>query len=208
MKGQEFAYRKWHSLLGVIPVGIFLTQHLVVNHFATAGAEAFNKASGFMEHLPFRILLETFVIFLPLLYHAVYGIYIAFTAKHNVNAYGYFRNWMFSIQRFTGVFLVVFIAWHVWQTRIAAALGQEVDYEMMENILSNPGMFIFYTIGVLSAVFHLANGLWSFFISWGITVSPRSQRISTYVTLAIFFALSIVGIRALFAFVDPQLANM
>jgi succinate dehydrogenase / fumarate reductase cytochrome b subunit len=179
-----------------------------VNHFATAGAEAFNRAAGFMEQLPFRIFLETFVIFLPLLYHAVYGIYIAFTAKHNVNAYGYFRNWMFSIQRFTGVFLVVFIAWHVWQTRIAAALGQEVDYEMMENILSNPGMFIFYTIGVLSAVFHLANGLWSFFISWGITVSPRSQRISTYVTLAIFFALSIVGIRALFAFVDPQLANM
>ncbi|PNB76108.1 succinate dehydrogenase, partial [Pseudomonas sp. FW305-BF6] len=32
--------------------------------------------------------------------------------------------------------------------------------------------------------------------------------ISTYVTLGIFVALSIVGLRAIFAFIDPQLANM
>ncbi|MCP8967373.1 succinate dehydrogenase cytochrome b558 subunit [Ectobacillus ponti] len=208
MKGREYALRKWHSLLGVIPVGIFLTQHLVVNHFATGGAAAFNKAAHFMELLPFRYFLEIFIIFLPLLYHAVYGIYIAFTAKNNVGSYTFFRNWMFTLQRFTGVFLVIFIAWHVQETRIQAALGQEVNYQMMQDILSNPAMFVFYMVGVLSAVFHFANGLWSFFISWGITVSPRSQRVSTYVTMAIFFALSIVGVRALFAFIDPQLANM
>ncbi|GAA3320916.1 hypothetical protein GCM10020331_033880 [Ectobacillus funiculus] len=70
-----------------------------------------------------------------MLYHAVYGIYIAFTAKHNVNAYSYFRNWMFFDSAFYGrIPRCFFIAWHVWQTRIAAALGQEVDYEMMENI--------------------------------------------------------------------------
>ncbi|MFX3623996.1 MAG: succinate dehydrogenase cytochrome b558 subunit [Ectobacillus sp.] len=208
MKGREFTYRKWHSLLGVIPVGIFLTQHLVVNHFATGGAESFNKAAHFMESLPFRIFLETFIIFLPLLYHAVYGLYIAFTAKNNVTSYGYFRNWMFMIQRLTGVLTLIFVAWHVWETRIQAAMGQEVNFEMMQNILDNPAMFAFYVVGVVSAIFHFANGLWSFLISWGITVSPRSQQIATYVTMGIFFALSVVGIRALLAFVDPQLANM
>lgn len=49
MKGREYTFRKWHSLMGVIPVGVFLTQHLIVNNFATRGAEAFNKAAGFME---------------------------------------------------------------------------------------------------------------------------------------------------------------
>jgi succinate dehydrogenase / fumarate reductase cytochrome b subunit len=78
----------------------------------------------------------------------------------------------------------------------------------MQNILDNPFMFAFYVVGVVSAIFHFANGLWSFFISWGITVSPRSQRISTYVTMILFLALSFVGIRSLLAFVDPQLANM
>ncbi|WP_456273824.1 succinate dehydrogenase cytochrome b558 subunit [Bacillus sp. AK031] len=198
---REFNYRRLHSLLGVIPVGIFLIQHLVVNHFATRGEEAFNSAAHFMESLPFRIVLETFIIFLPLLFHAIYGLYIAFTAKNNVSKYGYFRNWMFLLQRISGVITLIFITWHVWETRVAAAFGSEVNFQMMENILSNPFMMGFYIIGVISTIFHFANGLWSFLVSWGITVSPRSQVIATYVTIGIFVALSIVGIRALYAFV-------
>ncbi|MCP3741272.1 succinate dehydrogenase cytochrome b558 subunit [Rossellomorea sp. BNER] len=198
---REFNYRRLHSLLGVIPVGIFLIQHLVVNHFATRGAEAFNNAAHFMESLPFRIVLETFVIFLPLLFHALYGLYIAFTAKNNASKFGYFRNWMFLLQRISGVITLIFITWHVWETRVAAAFGAEVNYQMMENILSNPLMLGFYIVGVISTIFHFANGLWSFLVSWGFTVSPRSQVIATYVTLGIFVALSIVGLRAIFAFV-------
>ncbi|WP_226667127.1 succinate dehydrogenase cytochrome b558 subunit [Metabacillus litoralis] len=198
---REFMNRRLHSLLGVIPVGIFLIQHLVVNHFATRGPEAFNEAAHFMEMLPFRYVLEIVIIFLPLLYHAIYGVYIAFTAKNNVSNYSYLRNWLFMLQRVSGVVTFIFIAWHVWETRIAAALGSEVNYDMMASILSSPFMLAFYLIGVISTIFHFANGLWSFAVSWGITVTPRSQVISTYVTLAIFVALSYVGIRAIFAFV-------
>jgi len=198
---KEFANRRLHSLLGVFPIGIFLIQHLTVNHFATEGPEAFNNAAHFMENLPFRYFLEVFIIFLPLLYHAIYGIYIAFTAKNNVSNYGYFRNWMFLLQRITGIITLIFVAWHVWETRIAAAFGAEVNYDMMAQILSSPTMLVFYIVGVLSAIFHFANGLWSFAVSWGLTVSPRSQLITTYVTLGIFVALSIVGLRAIFAFV-------
>lgn len=199
---KEFVNRKLHSLLGVIPVGLFLVQHLVVNNFATKGEEAFNNAAHFMESLPFRYALEIFVIFLPLLYHAIYGVYIAFTAKSNTKRYGFFRNWMFTLQRFTGIATFIFVIWHVWETRMQAALGNaEVNFNMMENILSNPWMLTFYIVGVVSAIFHFANGLWTFCISWGITVSPKSQRINTYVTMGIFVALSFVGIRALLAFV-------
>lgn len=154
-----------------------------------------------MESLPFRYALEIFIIFLPLLYHAIYGVYIAFTAKNNVGRFGFFRNWMFVLQRVTGILTFVFVIWHVWETRVQAAMGAEVNYDMMANILSNPAMLTFYIVGVVSAIFHFANGLWSFAISWGITVTPRSQRISTYVTMIIFVALSAVGISALFAFV-------
>ncbi len=198
---REFNYRRLHSLLGVIPVGLFLIQHLVVNHFATGGEESFNKAAHFMESLPFRYLLETFVIFLPLLFHAVYGLYIAFTAKNNTSNYGYFRNWMFLLQRISGVITLIFITWHVWETRVAAAFGTEVNFQMMENILASPFMLVFYIVGVISTIFHFANGLWSFLVSWGITVTPRSQLIATYVTIGIFVALSVVGLRSIFAFV-------
>jgi succinate dehydrogenase / fumarate reductase, cytochrome b subunit len=199
---REFFNRRLHSLLGVIPVGLFLMQHMVVNQFATGGEEAFNKAAAFMEHLPFRYLLETFVIFLPLLFHAIYGLYIAFTAKNNASRYGFFRNWMFLLQRVSGVITLIFITWHVWETRVAAAFGSEVNFQMMENILSNPFMFWFYVVGVISTTFHFANGLWSFMVSWGITVTPRSQVISTYVTIVIFIATSFVFVKTLFAFVS------
>jgi succinate dehydrogenase / fumarate reductase cytochrome b subunit len=202
---REFNLRRLHSLLGVIPVGLFLTQHLVVNHFATGGEESFNKAAAFMEHLPFRNLLEIFIIFLPLYFHAIYGLYIAFTAKNNVNKYGYVRNWLFTLQRVSGVITLIFVTWHIYETRIQAAFGAAVNYNMMEDILSNPVILILYIIGVVSTTFHFANGLWSFMVTWGITVSQKSQRISTYVTMIVFVLLSIVGVRALLAFVYPDL---
>ncbi|MDW4527589.1 succinate dehydrogenase cytochrome b558 subunit [Rossellomorea marisflavi] len=198
---REFNFRRLHSLLGVIPVGLFLTQHLVVNHFATGGEESFNQAAHFMESLPFRYFLEIFIIFLPLYFHAIYGIYIAFTSKNNASRFGFFRNWMFLLQRVSGVITFIFVTWHIWQTRVAAFFGATVNFQMMEEIFSNPFMVAFYVLGVLSTIFHFANGLWSFCVSWGITVTPRSQRIATYVTIGIFLALSIVGMRAIFAFI-------
>jgi succinate dehydrogenase / fumarate reductase cytochrome b subunit len=198
---REFFYRRLHSLLGVIPVGLFLMVHLTVNHFATGGEASFNKGADFMESLPFKLFLETFIIFLPLLYHAIYGLYIAFTSNNNVGKYGYFRNWMFLLQRVTGVITFIFLAWHVWQTRIQVALGVKPDFQMMTDILSSPFMFWFYLIGTVSAIYHFANGLSTFLISWGVTLSPRSQVITTYVTMILFIALSIVGIQALVAFV-------
>lgn len=203
MDNREFLLRRLHSLLGIIPIGIFLTQHLIVNHFATQGVEAFNNASHFLANLPFVIFLEIFVIYLPIMYHAFYGVYIAFTSKNNPGHYSYLRNLLFVAQRYTGVFLVVFIAWHVFETRFQVAIGNaaEADFNMMANILDNPWMFAFYVVGVLTAVFHLANGLWSFLVTWGITQSEKAQRYTTYFTLLVFVVLSTIGIRALLAFV-------
>ncbi|RKD75704.1 succinate dehydrogenase subunit C [Sinobaca qinghaiensis] len=200
-ENREFFNRRLHSLLGVIPIGLFLIQHFVVNHFATRGAEAFNQAAHFMEQLPFRYFLEIFIIFLPILFHAIYGLFIVFQGKANTKRFGYYRNWMFLLQRITGVFLLIFITWHVWETRIAAMFGETVNYDMMASILSNPFMLVFYILGVVAATFHFSNGLWSFMVTWGITVTPRSQQISTYATIGLFVVLTIVGLRAIFAFV-------
>lgn len=80
-KNREFGNRRLHSLLGVIPIGLFLIFHLSVNFMATKGEETFNGAVHLIEYTPVKILVEWVVIYLPLIFHAVYGIYIAFTAK-------------------------------------------------------------------------------------------------------------------------------
>ncbi|RLL47933.1 succinate dehydrogenase [Oceanobacillus piezotolerans] len=198
---REFFYRRLHSFLGVVPIGIFLTQHLIVNHFAVYGEESFNKAAGFMAGLPFVLLLEIFIIYLPILYHAILGVYIAFTANYNTKRYGFFRNWMFALQRITGLITLVFIAWHVWETRVQIGLGNaDLDYSLMEGILTNPFMFWFYIVGVIAAVFHFANGLWSVLVSFGITQTPKSQKIATYACILVFFVISYLGVRTLIQF--------
>ena len=197
----EFLMRRIHSLLGVIPIGAFLFVHLMVNHQATKGEAAFNQASAFMESLPFLLTMEIVVIYIPILYHALYGIHIAFTAKNNVGHYSYFRNWMFLLQRLTGILTFIFIMIHVWQTRIQKALGHEVNFDLVHQIVNNPGWLIFYIICTISVAFHFANGLWSFLVTWGILQSQKSQQIFTWITMIIFVVVSYVGVSAILAFV-------
>ncbi|TKI56569.1 succinate dehydrogenase [Brevibacillus antibioticus] len=200
-KGHSFLSHKLHSLLGLLPIGLFLLFHLTANYQATRGAEAFNQTVGLIENVPFVLVLEFAFIYLPILFHAVYGLYIAFQAKQNVGNFGYFRNQMFLWQRVTGVITLIFIVWHVWETRIQKAMGAHVDFDMMANILSSPAMIVFYTIGIISTTFHFSNGLWSFLVHWGITVGPRSQRIATFLTLGVFVIVTFIGLRAMSAFI-------
>lgn len=203
-KDRSFFNRRLHSLLGVVPVGLFLIVHLTANFQATGGPEAFKKAVNFIDSLPFVLYLEIFLIWLPILFHAVYGVYIAFQSKHNPKRFSYMHNIMFTLQRFTGLFTFIFIAWHVWETRVQRAFGAEVNFDMMANILDTPWMLVFYIVGLLSAVFHFCNGLWTFLITWGITIGPRAQRISYVVCMALFVVISTIGISALLAFANPD----
>ena len=197
----EFYLRRLHSLLGIIPIGAFLIVYLMINHQATQGAEAFNKAAGFMESLPFLLVTELILIYIPILYHGLYGIHIAFTAKENIGHYSLFRNWMFALQRLTGIIAFVFIFVHLWQTRLQKLFfGKEISYDMMHQTLQNPIWVIVYIICVIAVIFHFSNGIWSFLVTWGFLQSKKSQRIFTWVSLIIFLILSYIGVTAILAF--------
>ncbi len=195
---------KLHSLTGIVPIGIFLVQHLTLNSFALAGPEKFNAVIDFFNKtMPRHILhvLEWGFIFLPLLFHALYGLVITAHGQVNVGQYGYWRNWMYLLQRVTGVLLVVFIATHVWGTTISHRLfGTNIYYDGMKEYFNNGWLVAFYLLGITSATFHLANGIWNFAIRWGITVSERSQQVSAKVCAVIFVLLTALGWTALFAF--------
>ena len=198
----EFYLRRIHSLLGIIPIGAFLVVHLLINHQATQGAAAFNKASNFMESLPFLLVIEFLLIYIPILYHGLYGIHIAFTAKENIGHYSLFRNWMFALQRLTGIITFVFVFVHLWQTNLQKHFfGKAVDYELMHKTLENPVWVVIYIICVLSVIFHFSNGLWSFCVTWGFLQSKKSQRIFTWISLIVFLILYYIGVTAIFAFV-------
>ena len=66
-----------------------------------------------LHSLPFLWVLEIFLIALPLTYHAIFGIYLAYQAGPSLKEYPTMRNWFFYLQRISGVVIFVFVLYHV-----------------------------------------------------------------------------------------------
>ena len=194
--------RKLHSFAGVFPLGIFLCFHMLVNYSANWGSAPYDTMGSFMAHTPYKIVLETFIIFLPLLFHAIYGVYLAFTSSVTVGQYTYFRNWRYVFQRVTGIIAFLFVAWHIYGTKLQVELtGADPSFAMVAGIVDNPIGLAVFALGLLCCVYHFVNGLWTFLITWGITLTPKSQQISEYILIALFFVFAAFSMKALFAFV-------
>jgi len=204
MKGNSYLARKIHSLLGVIPLGFFIVEHGVTNYSAyEGGPQGFKDGVDLLNSLPLVFYLELFGIWLPLLFHGVYGLYVAYQSNLNTGRFQYGRNWAFMMQRVTGVITFIFVVWHLYQTRYQVLVGNVTHDQLggvMNEIANNPLFFVLYVVGVLSAVFHFSNGMWAFLVSWGITIGPRAQRISSYIWMGVFVILSALFLLSLTAF--------
>lgn len=211
MGKNSYLFRKIHSLLGIVPVGMFLIMHLISNYASTKGHGAFVEKVLWINSLPLIFFLELFVIWLPLTYHAVYGLYVAYTARNNVTSYGYFRNQMFLWQRITGVITFLFVVWHVFETRVQVAIGN-VDHGglgvTMNEILSNPVYLTIYVIAVVAVSFHFSNGIWGFLVSWGITIGPRAQKVSTIICMLVFVVMSAMFILSIVSFTGAEFEQL
>jgi len=176
--------------------------HLFINSFALRGEAAYNRAVGFVNNIPGLVYLEILLIGVPIAFHALYGLWVTYVTKTSIFQYYYFRNWMFYLQRFTAVITLIFVVWHVWVLRIVRIFtGDEMTFLTVQAWLANPLYLTFYIIGLLAAVYHFSNGLWSFLVTWGITIGPESQRFTLYVCTIIFILLGIAGINSVYAFI-------
>ena len=76
---RTFILRKLHQLSGIVPLGAFLLEHFYTNSKAvnpSTGPADFNHAVADLQGIPYILLVEIFGIFIPLLYHAFYGMII------------------------------------------------------------------------------------------------------------------------------------
>ena|SRR3990167_1810581 len=197
-----FLLRRLHSVSGIVPVGAFLLIHLYKNSHALLGEEAYNKMVEGIHSLPLLLSMEILGIWLPILYHGIYGIVLVFGAKSNVTKYPqYFNNWMYTLQRWSGMVAFAFIIWHFWGTWMQSYLyGAKVEFSMMSDIANSPWQLTLYIIGIGAAVYHLANGVWTFGITWGVLVGPRSQRVVHVISLLAGLVLFLISVKVLFAF--------
>jgi succinate dehydrogenase / fumarate reductase cytochrome b subunit len=215
---ESYCWHKLHSLTGIFPVGYYLVQHLVLNTFSLGGPAYFDGVIHFFEGMPkhFLYALKIGAIWLPLLFHAVYGLFITARACPNVSepAYKYRENWMYTLQRVTGMAAFLFLVYHVGTTSAAAAIAGTttgIQYAAWQVKLAAPVLGVpylllgVYALGVLACTYHFSYGVWSFCIRWGITISERSQMRMVKFSHGAFVVLTVMGWAALAGFLihDP-----
>ena len=209
---RTFILRKLHQLTGIMPLGFFLLEHFYTNSKALSGAADFNNAVRDLQSIPYILFVEIGGIFIPLIYHAVYGLVITVEARPNNLHYPYARNWFYTIQRVTGIILFFFITFHVLNFRfgliphlnnVSVAHSPDQAFDIVSREFRMVPIFIVYVIGITATVWHLANGIWLFMVDWGITIGERAQRLTGYACIAIGVVLLAVGINAAVAFIRP-----
>lgn len=195
--GNLYWIRRLHSLSGLLPFGVFLFFHFWENSYALAGPAVYNRVVLGLEAWPYLPAIEILFLGIPILFHLALGLTILLRARWNPGRYRYGRNWMFFLQRFTGLAVLIFLLYHVPTLRLVPG---SVSFARVAAELRSPVVLGLYLLGVLAAAYHLGGGLWNFLIHWGITVGPRAQRWSLGLSGFIFLFLIVVGFRIIAAF--------
>lgn len=203
-QGHSFLLRRLHSLSGIIPVGAFLFEHILIsNATATGGPAAYARQVRFLGGLPFVTLLELFGIWLPILFHSLYGFYIWWRGESNVTDYPWTGNWMYSAQRWTGIIAFAYILWHTWTMRFSGIdlhLFPGAAFGKVQAEVFHTGLFLFYVAGLIAASWHFAYGIWLFCAKWGIITGQKAQKRLLVLCLAFFFVMTGAGLASLTAF--------
>ncbi len=84
------------------------------------------------------------------------------------------------------------------QIRAVAPDFGTAELLVVREAFKSPLIMALYTIFVLAACFHGFNGVWTFMISWGITISERSQKSFSIVTNGVMVAVAFLGLTAIY----------
>ena len=203
-QGTSFVLRRLHSLTGIIPVGAFLLEHILIsNATAIGGPSAYARQVSLLASLPLVFFLELFGIWLPIAYHGLYGFYIWYRGDSNTAAYPWSGNWMYTLQRWTGGIAFFYIVWHTYTMRFTGVDLHDVasqSFFKVQNEVHSMPLFIFYVIGLTAASWHFAYGIWLFAAKWGIVIGDAAQRRLLRLCLIFFFVMSVVGLVSLYTF--------
>ncbi|HTX76424.1 MAG TPA: hypothetical protein VMD29_09485 [Terracidiphilus sp.] len=209
-EGHSFLWHKLHSLLGIIPIGAFLLEHLLSNFEALKGPAAYAAQVKFLNGLPLVRVLEWVFIFLPIAYHGIYGIFIWLRGRSNIVYYPWAGNWLYTAQRWTGIIAFLYIGYHVATQRFLGAdlpHNPGMSFHKVQAELSNPVILAVYIIAMIAICWHFAYGVWLFAAKWGITPGVKSRRRFGWVCLAGGILLCAMGLWSIWAFVGPRYAN-
>jgi len=158
--------RKLFSLSGVLPLAFFLVEHIWANASALRGQDAYVATIDSLARIPLLSIVEILLVFVPLAYHALYGIVLMREPVKDAPPYG---RTLARANRVAAIAAFAFITWHFWETRVQAwrGLDPHAFYATLVWRLSStwhgfPVRAVLYLLGVTASVAHLAISAWGY----------------------------------------------
>jgi succinate dehydrogenase / fumarate reductase, cytochrome b subunit len=156
------------TLLGVIPLGLYLTWHLIDNWPATVDRELWvDRAEPGLHAIGFMLLVfATFAV------HAVLGaLRLRREPNREEGAQG-----LRALQAGTGVLVVAFLCYHVpqmWAPGTGPHTSARDVYATLWQSAGRPLDLTVYLLGISAACFHFAHGLSRAAVTLRLAATPR-----------------------------------
>lgn len=184
--------RKIHSFIGLLPLGAYLLFHAFEQSAARTGRDAAIARLAVTSSTP----LEVLFVLVPLLAHAVLGLYLASTQDDRASPYvsRSFRR----LQLSTGVVTALFLGLHVvtvWSARVREGRAAAA-YTAMTNQVGTLPAAALYVLGTSCVCWHFAQGLSAALLRTAPNLSPRVVRVGC----------AIVGLGLWITFIDELAA--
>jgi succinate dehydrogenase/fumarate reductase cytochrome b subunit (b558 family) len=185
-------WQKLFSLSGVVPLGAFLLLHLWTAAALLSSHAIFDRQVAALHGGPILAILEIGLILVPLLLHALYGIGLSLSRATEPGAYG--TPLMRSLERVSGVIVLVFAYWHLWETRVPTWTGRLLVGSYSTSLVARlstltggvPWIALGYLVGLAATVFHLVNGLPSVAETWGYPGGGRARLLFRALGILLF----------------------
>ncbi len=187
----SFLQARLASFLAVAPLGVWTFFHLWNNLAAFNGAEAWESSvSGYSS--PFAQMFTGVLVLVPLAIHTVWGIGRIFTSQPNNTRYRAYGNLKYLLQRVAALGVLLFLGAHLWLAMIHPRLTTgrgEAFADIAHEMRFNPPTLIVYVLGTLGVAYHLANGLQTVAMGWGLVSSKAALKRLEWVVIAVFLLL-------------------
>ncbi len=189
------------SLLAVAPLGAWTVAHLWHNLAAFRGPRAWQSAVTAYPH-PIAQLLTLLLVLLPLGLHTAWGIGRLGSSRPNNLRYGFYANAKYALQRLSAVGVLFFLGAHLWLAMLRPRLIQghpEPFADIAQEMRFHAPTLVVYILGTLGVAYHLANGLQSFAMGWGVVASRRAVKQVGWLSALVFVVLLAMSWGAIYA---------
>jgi succinate dehydrogenase / fumarate reductase cytochrome b subunit len=196
-----FVRARLGSLVAFAPLGVWSIAHLWNNLAAFQGPEAWERAVTEYPH-PVAQLVTGVLVLVPLVLHTLWGLRRLASSRPNNVRYKYFTNLKYLLQRLSAIGLLFFLGAHLWLAMLKPRLTTghaEPFADIAQEMHFHAPTLVVYLLGTLGLAYHLANGLHTFAMGWGLVSSRRALRHLDGLALALFLVLLAMGWGAIYA---------